>query len=102
MTHAHALLLQRGIFRFGFCERQPTPAREAIASGYPFPIPCTSEPGRGAVKVSGTIDGCPFLSSFMAMGDGKHMLPVKIEIRREISEEAGQMVRVVLKKWIRL
>lgn len=51
---------------------------------------------RGHAKVAGTIDGVPFRSSFMAMGDGKQMLPVKSEIREQINKEAGNMVEVVL------
>jgi hypothetical protein len=47
---------------------------------------------RGLVKVSGTIDGHPFKSSFMAMGDGRHMLPVKVQIRRAIGKEVGKTV----------
>ena len=34
----------------------------------------------------------------MAMGDGKHMLPVRADIRQAIGKEAGDTVAVVLEE----
>lgn len=53
---------------------------------------------RKPVKVKGEIDGYAFEATFLPMGDGTHILPVKAATLKAIKKQPGDMVEVVLQE----
>jgi hypothetical protein len=63
-----------------------------------WPEPVEFFKTRGPVKMRATVDEVPFESSFMALGNGTHKLPVKADVRKNIGKEASDSVKIHLWK----
>ena len=57
--------------------------------------------GKSRVPVTATFDGEPYEGSIVKMGHPCHILGIRKEIRRKISKQPGDMVRVSLRKRVR-
>ncbi len=51
---------------------------------------------RGLVKVAGTVDEVPFRTSFMALGDGRHKLPITAVTLGRLGKGVGDRIVVHL------
>jgi len=78
--------------------------RNATPGGWTYVVwpPASREFGTGGlVKVEGTMDGVPFRSAFMAMGDGRQMLPVRKALQKQMDKQVGDRVTVELRRRLR-
>jgi len=53
---------------------------------------------RKPVKVAGAIDGHDFQATFLPMGDGTHMLPLRATLMKAIKKQKGDTVEIHLKE----
>lgn len=51
------------------------------------------------VRTKGTVDGYPFFdTALMPMKEGKHMMPIRFDIRKAIRKQAGDTVEICLEQ----
>ncbi|MFS0558252.1 DUF1905 domain-containing protein [Brevibacillus sp. 179-C9.3 HS] len=50
------------------------------------------------VKVIGTVDGHDFQATFLPLGDGTHMLPLRAAVMTKIKKQVGEQVEVHLRE----
>ncbi len=72
------------------------PGSQVAAHKPPFDVP-TVFGTKARVPVKGTINGFPFRSSLMNMGDG-HMMAVNVTLRKNAKCQAGDRVTVVMER----